>query len=230
MTPEDLLARLLHRDAMMLVIDKPAGLPVHAGPKGGANLEQFLDALRFGLPQRPALAHRLDKDTSGCLVLGRHRQATARLGELFAGGKIQKTYWAVVAGGPPEDSGMIDAPLARRSHDRRSWWMKVDEAGQPSQTEWRVIGRGAGVSVLELRPHTGRTHQLRVHMAHLGCPIVGDGVYGGDRARGIDRRLHLHARAIDIPYHSKKPAIKVVAPVPEHMKSLMTLASTLEMS
>lgn len=225
MTPEDLEARLLHRDGLMLIIDKPAGLPVHAGPKGGANLEQFLDGLRFGLPKAPALAHRLDKDTSGCLVLGRHRQSTARLGELFAQGLVKKIYWAVVVGGPQEDHGVIDQPLARRSHERRSWWMKVDEAGLPSRTEWAVLGRGAGVSVLELKPQTGRTHQLRVHMAHLGCPIVGDGVYGGDRARGVDRHMHLHARSVEIPYHPKKSPISVVAAVPAHMQALIALAS-----
>ncbi len=225
MSPEDLAARLLYRDALMLIIDKPAGLPVHAGPKGGAHLEQFLDGLRFGLPAAPALAHRLDKDTSGCLVLGRHRQATARLGALFAGGEVRKTYWAVVVGGPPQDTGVIDVPLSRRSHDRRSWWMKVDAAGQPSQTAWTVLGRGGGVSFVELQPQTGRTHQLRVHLAHLGCPIVGDGVYGGDRARGVDRHMHLHARQVVIPYHAKKPVISAVAAVPAHMKALIALAS-----
>ena len=228
MSPEELEGRLLYRDALMLVIDKPAGLPVHAGPKGGANLEQFLDHLRFGLPKRPALAHRLDKDTSGCLVLGRHRQATARLGALFANGQVSKTYWAVVVGGPPDSEGVIDAPLARKSHDRRSWWMKVDETGQPSQTEWRLLGQGGGVSMMELRPQTGRTHQLRVHMAHLGCPIVGDGVYGGDRARGVDRRLHLHAREVTVPYDPRKAAINVTAPLPLHMETLVTLASRRE--
>lgn len=225
MTPEELSQRLLYRDALMLVIDKPAGIPVHAGPKGGVHLEQLLDGLRFGLPRAPALAHRLDKDTSGCLVLGRHRQATARLGALFAGGHIEKTYWAVVVGGPEQDEGLIEAPLARRSHDKRSWWMKVDAGGQPALTQWRVMGRGGGLCLLELNPRTGRTHQLRVHLAHLGCPIVGDGVYGGDRARGVDRRLHLHARAIVIPYHAGKPPIKVEAPAPAHMAALMALAS-----
>jgi RluA family pseudouridine synthase len=221
MTADDLLARLLYRDAFMLVIDKPAGLPVHAGPKGGDHLEKHLAALRFGLPHDPALAHRLDKDTSGCLVLGRHRKATARLGELFASGAVRKTYWAIVAGGPPADEGLCAAPLARRSHDRRSWWMKVDESGLPSLTHWRVLGKGAGVSFLELNPETGRTHQLRVHMSHLGCPIVGDGVYGGGPARGIDRRLHLHARAIEVPLYAKKAPINIEAPVPTHMMALI---------
>jgi RluA family pseudouridine synthase len=226
MSPAELEARLLYRDAMMLVIDKPAGIPVHAGPKGGDNLEMFLPALRFGLPATPALAHRLDKDTSGCLALGRHRKATARLGELFASGAVEKTYLAVVVGGPPNEEGVIDAPLARKSHDRRSWWMKVADAGLPSVTHWRVLGSGGGVTALELRPQTGRTHQLRVHMAHLGCPIVGDGVYGGDRARGIDRHLHLHARALAVPLYPKKPIVAVEAPPPPHMAALLALANS----
>ena len=112
-TPEEIQARVLHRDGLMLVIDKPAGIPVHRGPKGGANLEASFDALRFGLPRPPVLAHRLDRDTSGCLVLGRHRKATASLGLLFKHGKISKTYWAVVEGGPAEDEGTVDIPLGR---------------------------------------------------------------------------------------------------------------------
>lgn len=108
LTADEILARVLHRDGLMLIIDKPAGLPVHRGPKGGPNLEDSFDALRFGLPRPPVLAHRLDKDTSGCLVLGRHRKATASLGLLFKHGKIGKTYWTVVEGGPTEDEGTID--------------------------------------------------------------------------------------------------------------------------
>jgi tRNA pseudouridine32 synthase/23S rRNA pseudouridine746 synthase len=213
-TPEDLLARLLYRDGLMLIVDKPAGLPVHRGPKGGANLEDLLDALRFGLPQRPALAHRLDKDTSGCLVLGRHRQALQRLGRLFAAGQVDKTYWAVVEGAPPEERGRIELPLARRSADPRSWWMKVDPEGLPALTDFSVLGRTADLAWLELRPQTGRTHQLRVHLAALHCPILGDTVYG---ARAQPVALHLHARSIAVPLYPKRPAIAATAPPPEHM-------------
>src|SRR5256884_7445649 len=105
LTAHEIQARVLHRDGLMLVIDKPAGLPVHRGPKGGANLESSFDALRFGLPRPPVLAHRLDRDTSGCLGLGRHRNATASLGPVFPHRRISKTYWAVVEGGPVEDEG-----------------------------------------------------------------------------------------------------------------------------
>src|SRR6204780_5941668 len=113
MTAEEMVARLLYRDALMLVIDKPAGLAVHRGPKGGESLEDHFGALRFGLPRNPALAHRLDRDTSGCLVLGRHRKALEKLGKLFKQGKIAKTYWAIVAGSPQGEEGTIDLPLGR---------------------------------------------------------------------------------------------------------------------
>ena len=216
-TDDEILARLLYRDAMMLVLDKPAGLPVHAGPKGGPVLERHFDALRFGLPHPPALAHRLDKDTSGCLVLGRHRKATALLGDLFASGRVTKTYWAVVEGGPVADEGRIDLALARKSADRRSWWMKADPAGQPAQSDFRVLHRADGRSWLELRPLTGRTHQLRVHCAASGFPILGDAVYG-TAGRGPDAPpLHLHARAVSVPLNPKKPAVTVEAPPPPHL-------------
>src|SRR6266487_59623 len=118
MTREEIVDRLIYRDGLMLVIDKPAGLAVHKGPKGGESLEDYFGALRFGLPRPPALAHRLDRDTSGCLVLGRHRKATASLGLLFKHGRISKTYWAVVEGGPVEDEGTIDLPLGRLNVER----------------------------------------------------------------------------------------------------------------
>ena len=141
LSAEQIQARVLHRDGLMLVIDKPAGIPVHRGPKGGANLEASFEALRFGLPRPPVLAHRLDRDTSGCLVLGRHRKATASLGLLFKHGKISKTYWAVVEGGPTDDEGTIDIPLGRLNHER-GWWQKPDPNGLPSVTKWKVLGRG----------------------------------------------------------------------------------------
>ena len=165
----------------MLVIDKPAGLAVHRGPKGGVSLEDDFEALRFGLPRNPALAHRLDRETAGCLVLGRHHKALERLGLLFKQGKVEKTYWAVVAGAPAAESGAIDLPLGRLD-ERRGWWMKVDPKGQPALTLWRVRGRGlwrdTAIAWLELEPKTGRTHQLRVHCAAEGWPILGDPIYG----------------------------------------------------
>ena len=214
----DIGARLLYRDALVLVIDKPAGLPVHPGPKGGETLTDHLDALRFGLPRRPEAAHRLDRDTSGCLALGRHAQALARLNRLFAQGQARKTYWALVEGGPAEEAGRIDLPLARRSSDPRSWWMKADPAGDPSLTEWRVLGRSETQAWLALTPVTGRTHQLRVHCAASGFPIVGDPIYGTAPRHG-GPGLQLHARGLALPLYPKKPPVVAEAPAPEHMRS-----------
>jgi tRNA pseudouridine32 synthase/23S rRNA pseudouridine746 synthase len=210
-TPFDILARVLYRDALMLVIDKPAGIPVHAGPKGGPNMEQFFDALRFGLPRLPALAHRLDRDTSGCLVLGRHRKALAKLGRLFAAGRIEKTYWAIVDGGPREDAGRIDQPLRKKSLDKRSWHMETHPDGQPASTEWRVLARGNGQAFLALHPLTGRTHQIRVHAAAAGFPLIGDPVYGRASA---ESRVLLHARAVRVPLYASRPPVAVQAPPP----------------
>src|SRR5689334_1343966 len=202
MTPEEMLGRLLYRDGLMLVVDKPAGLPVHRGPKGGNALEDYFDALRFGLPRRPALAHRLDRDTTGCLVLGRHRKALALLGKLFKHGKVGKCYWAVVANGPTLDAGRIDIPLAKRD-DSRGWWMKAAEHGLPSTSTWKVMGRGPGVTWVALEPLTGRTHQLRVHCAEMGWPIIGDSIYGSS-SRDHAHQLQLHARTVTVPIFKNK--------------------------
>jgi tRNA pseudouridine32 synthase / 23S rRNA pseudouridine746 synthase len=258
MTPEEMVSRLLYRDALMLVIDKPAGFAVHRGPKGGESLEDHFDALRFGLPRRPALAHRLDRETSGCLVLGRHRKALAQLGRLFKSGAVEKTYWAVVEGAPEPDEGVIELPLGRLDA-ARGWWMKHDPQGQPAVTKWRVLGRfsptspcrgevdlpqtgrvgvtgidplphpdgfavdpspageGKTISWLALEPATGRTHQLRVHCAAMGWPIVGDTIYGTAPRTG-GPGLHLHAREVVVPLYKNRAPIRIVAPVPPHMR------------
>ncbi len=216
MTEEELTARLLYRDGLMLVIDKPAGIAVHRGPKGGENLEDYFHALRFGLPRNPALAHRLDRDTSGCLVLGRHHKALEKLGLLFKQGKTAKTYWAIVEGNPAQDEGLIDLPL-KRLDPGRGWWMKPDPAGLPSQTSWLVLGRSGARAFLQLAPLTGRTHQLRVHCAAQGWPILGDAIYGHGGTMG----LQLHARAIAIPLYKNKDTVKVEAPPPLHMREAL---------
>ena len=221
LSPEETQARLLYRDGLILVLDKPAGLPVHAGPGGGPNLEQCFDALRFGLPAPPALAHRLDRDTSGCLVLGRHRKALAKLGRLFQAGKVDKIYWAVVVGRPPQDEGRVEAPLLKTTRKDGGWRMVVDPKGQQAATGYRVLGSGGGLSWLELKPETGRTHQVRVHCAELGCPILGEPMYGqlsADQRRGP---LHLHARGIVLPLSQNKPPIAVTAEPPEHMRAAL---------
>ena len=270
MTPEQMVSRLLYRDGLMLVIDKPAGLAVHRGPNGGESFEDHFDALRFGLPRAPALAHRLDRDTSGCLVLGRHRKALAQLGKLFKNGAIDKTYWAVVEGAPDADEGEIALPLGRLDVTR-GWWMKHDPQGQPAVTRWKVMGRhsppppgprlrapecklvgeGLGVGVgrsdacvdasrhlttphptlphkgggklswLALEPLTGRTHQLRVHCAEMGWPILGDTIYG-TAPRSGGPGLQLHAREIVVPLYKNRAPIRVGAPVPPHMRARLS--------
>ena len=207
-----LVDRVLYRDGLILIIDKPAGIAVHPGPGGGPNLESGFNALRFGLPHPPALAHRLDRDTSGCLVLGRHPKALRRLGALFAEGKVEKVYWAVVDGRPPQDEGQIETGLRKLARGS-GWRMVVDPAGQRAVTDYRLLGVAGGRSWLELRPRTGRTHQIRVHCAALGCPVIGDPVYG----KGVQGPLLLHARAIALPLYPLKPAITVTAPAPPHM-------------
>jgi tRNA pseudouridine32 synthase/23S rRNA pseudouridine746 synthase len=220
MTPEEIIARVLHRDALMLVIDKPYGAPVHKGPRnvhGDAPIDVMFPHLAFGLPKPPELAHRLDRDTSGCLVLGRHRQALARLAELFKAGAIAKTYWAIVDGGPTDDEGLIDVALGRKD-PTRGWWMKVDAGGQEARTRWRVLGRSRDRALcwLALEPLTGRTHQLRVHCMHMGWPIHGDPIYGaGPRFGGPG--LQLHARSVTVPINPKRPPVHVEAPPPPHM-------------
>jgi tRNA pseudouridine32 synthase/23S rRNA pseudouridine746 synthase len=211
--PPDLAARLLHRDAAVLILDKPAGLPVHRGPRGGPSLEAWLPHLRLGARRDPQPAHRLDADTAGCLALGRTRPALAALGALFAAGAVDKTYWAVVRGAPPTPEGEIAAPLAKRSTAREGWRMVADPAGRPARTAWRLLGTGPGIAWLELRPRTGRTHQLRAHCAHLGCPILGDARYGGGAGP-----LHLLARAIRLPLD---PPVAAEAPVPPQMRAAL---------
>ena len=213
---------ILYRSDSVLVIDKPAGLAVHAGPRGGPSLEDHLEALRFGKRHLPQPAHRLDADTAGCLVLGRTKPALAALGNLFATqGAVAKTYWAVVRGAPPQPEGEIDAPLLKTSTRAEGWRMVVDATGQPAVTRWRVLGAVPGLTWLELTPRTGRTHQLRAHCAHLGCPILGDARYGG----GSDAPLHLLARAIALPLD---PPVTATAPVPAHMRAALAACGCAE--
>ena len=202
---------ILARTRDLLVLDKPAGLPCHPGPRGGPSVEDMFPALsrrRDG----PWLAHRLDSDTSGCLVVGLRRAALHAVQAAFAQGAVRKTYWAVVAGSPAADSGTVDLPLVKRTGPA-GWRMEVDGAGQTAVTDWVVRGRGPGTSWLELHPRTGRTHQVRVHCASLGCPVLGDPIYGAPGPR-----LHLLARAIAVPVD---PPVAASAPVPEHMQGAL---------
>lgn len=177
LTEAEMLARVLYRDAMMLVIDKPAGIAVHATGHDKLAIDQSFHHLQYGLPKRPELAHRLDRGTSGCLVLGRHRQALIKLGKLFENKKIEKTYLAIVVGTPAEPEGIIDRPILKSGHGSL-WTLSLDPAGQEAITHYKVLKTNGTLSLLEMSPKTGRTHQLRLHASYaLGCPIVGDPFY-----------------------------------------------------
>ncbi len=202
---------ILFRDDRYVVLDKPPGLPVHPGPRDGPSAEDWFPLLS----QRksgPWLAHRLDADTSGCLLVALRRSALLAAQAEFAAGRVRKTYWAVVRGSPSAEHGTIDVPLARRS-TRDGWHMAKDPAGKSAVTEWRVLGRADDLAWLELLPRTGRTHQVRVHCAVLGCPVLGDAIYGGGAGR-----LHLLARGITLDL---EPPVAAVAPVPEHMRAAL---------
>jgi RluA family pseudouridine synthase len=213
-----LAERVLYRDGLVLVIDKPAGIAVHRGPGGGPDLESEFDVLRFGLPQPPALAHRLDRDTSGVLVLGRHKKALRRLGALFAAGHVEKRYWGIVEGRPPQDTGRIETGLKKLARGS-GWRMVIDPRGQPAVTDYRLRAAAGGRAWLELSPRTGRTHQLRVHCAALGCPVVGDRAYGSTDGGP----LLLHARAVTLPLYPARPPIVVASRPPPHMERALAV-------
>jgi tRNA pseudouridine32 synthase/23S rRNA pseudouridine746 synthase len=197
---------ILFQDNRYIVLNKPAGLAVHPGPGGGPSVEDFFPELSRR-KDGPWLAHRLDADTAGCLVVALRKAALIAAQAEFAAGRVHKTYWAVVDGVPEADSGTIAEPLLRRS-DKSGWRMVVDAAGQSAETAWEVLGRGPGIAWVAFRPTTGRTHQIRVHAARLGWPILGDPIYGtGDP-------LHLLARAIQLDLD---PALIAEAPPPGHM-------------
>lgn len=213
-----LVQAMLHRDDEVLVIDKPAGVAVHAGPKGGRTLDDLLPWLAFGKGRPPGLAHRLDRDTSGCLVLGRTKPALARLGELFAKGAVEKTYLALVQDAPALEDGRIELPLAKRSA-ARGWWMEVSDQGQQAVTDIALLGRGGGLALVRAMPRTGRTHQIRVHLKALGAPLVNDAVYG---AAG-QGRLMLHSRAVVVPYLAGR-TIRATAPLPADFRRALDRA------
>ncbi|WP_375391814.1 RluA family pseudouridine synthase [uncultured Sphingomonas sp.] len=203
--------RILFLDGEALVIDKPAGLPVDPPRDGGLSLANHMDSLRFGFRRWPVAVHRLDRDTSGCLLLARNPKAQARFGQAFERGELAKLYWAVLDGSPAGDEGVIDLPLGKASTRDAGWRIVVDPNGKAARTGWRVLAREAGLTLVAFTPSTGRTHQLRVHAATgLGAPIVGDAVYGRADRLG----LLLHARAITLP-RPGKAAVAAEAPLPE---------------
>lgn len=210
---------VIYKDALMLVINKPAGLPVHKGAgQKIATLEDYLDELRYGLTKRPELAHRLDKDTTGCLILGRNKVALKRLSELFQQHLIGKTYLAVVHGVIEGYSGEINLAIAKKSGDKRSWWGKIDENGQPALTKYEVLQKSATATLVKLTPVTGRTHQLRIHLQAIGHSIVGDQIYG---KKDKQHSLCLHCYEMSVPLYAKKDKIVVKAPLPENFRQAM---------
>lgn len=217
---------VIHRDAQALVINKPPGLATQGGTKTHEHVDGLLDALMFERDDRPRLVHRLDKDTSGALLLARTARSAAHFAKSFSSRTARKVYWAIVVGVPNINDGMIDLPLAKQPGSGGEK-MHVDEKdGMPARTRYRVIERaGNRAAWVELQPHTGRTHQLRVHLAAIGFPIVGDGKYGGKDAflsGSISRKMHLHARRLRIDHPDGSP-LDVRADLPHHFAE--TLAS-----
>jgi 23S rRNA pseudouridine955/2504/2580 synthase len=211
--------RVLYRDEALIVLDKPFGLPVQGGPGIARHLDALLEALRFDAEERPRLVHRLDRDTSGVLLLARTPGIAARLAALFRESRVRKTYWAVVAGRPAPEAGRIDLPLARINGPRGER-TAPDPGGVRAITEYATLDHaGRRFAWLELSPLTGRTHQLRAHCAAIGTPILGDRSYGAEAAAvdSASPHLHLHARALALP-HPLGGALEVAAELPSHMK------------
>ncbi|GBR38909.1 ribosomal RNA large subunit 23S rRNA pseudouridine synthase A [Neoasaia chiangmaiensis NBRC 101099] len=186
---------ILYRSPRFVVVEKPPGLPVHPGPRTTRTLEDALPALSRR-PDGPWLAHRLDADTAGCVLIALRKQALLDAQECFRAHRVGKTYWAVVTGRPASESGTIDIPLARQ--DSPSGWRMIatpSPDAQPARTDWRTLGHANGLTWLELTLHTGRTHQARVHCAALGCPILGDPLYNPEKTTAP---LHLLSRRLQL--------------------------------
>ena len=206
--------RVLFIDGEALVIDKPAGLPVDPPRDGSLSLDNHMEQLRFGFHRWPVAVHRLDRDTSGCLLLARNPKAAARFGRAFEAGEVEKLYLAVLDGVPAGEAGTIDLPLAKVSSREAGWRIVASPPKAPgakaARTDWRVLRVEDGRALVEFRPATGRTHQIRVHAATgLGAAVVGDPVYG----RADPAGMLLHAARLTLP-RAGKAAVEAEAPVP----------------
>lgn len=213
---------VLFEDAEALVIDKPAGLPIDRPRAGGVSLDDHLDSLRFGFQREPAAVHRLDQDTSGCLLLARNAKAHKRYAAAFEARQVEKVYLGVVGGPVEGETGTIALSLSKISSVEKGWRMIPARAGKPAVTHWRVLDRCAGpgggeITLVEFKPETGRTHQIRVHaMAGLGAALLGDPIYGtGEGAK----RTMLHAASLTVPREGKAPIV-AAAPLPEDFRAL----------
>lgn len=208
---------ILFEDAEALVIDKPGGLPIETPRKGGASLADQMDALRLGFHFAPVPVHRLDTDTSGCLLLARNAKALKRFARAFEERRVGKRYLGVLAGVPGAGEGTVELSLSKISSESAGWKMIPAKRGKPSVTHWRVLVVQQGRALVEFRPETGRTHQIRVHAASgIGVPLLGDPVYGSMAGA---RRTMLHAAGLEVP-RSGKPAIVAVAPLPADFGAL----------
>ena len=213
---------ILFEDQDIYVLNKPAGYAVQGGTKTFLHLDGLLMGLGAELKERPLLVHRLDRDTSGVIVVAKRRAVASALGKLFASRHVKKTYWALVKGVPNPPQGRIDVPLikARSEEGDRMRASKPGEEGdeQSAVTSYTVLDKAEGISWVSLKPLTGRQHQLRAHMNHIATPIVGDNKYSGDvgLAAGIENLLHLHARRLQFP-HPREGVVDVTAPLPAHM-------------
>lgn len=209
---------VLFIDGEALVIDKPAGLPVDRPRDGSLSLENHLSSLTFGFARFPVAVHRLDRDTSGCLLLARNSKAHKRFAAAFEAGTVEKRYLAVIEGVPGEKAGLIDLPLAKTSTRESGWRMVGDPAGRPARTHWKMLAAVGGRALIEFAPETGRTHQLRAHaLEGLQAAIVGDPVYGQASEPPSTRSgqgMLLHAWTLTVP-RDGKPAIEAVALLPE---------------
>lgn len=191
-------------DGEAIVIDKPAGLPVTQPRKGGRSLDDYLTHLRFGFQRSPIAVHRLDQDTSGCLLLARHAKAHKRYGAAFEAGTVEKTYLGIVEGDVEGDHGTIDIALGKTSTAEAGWRIVPDADGKRAVTHWKQIAAVGGKTLIEFRPETGRTHQIRVHALHgLGKPLLGDPFYGTTYPSG----LMLHAAGLMMPRGDKPPIV-----------------------
>lgn len=199
------------------VIDKPAGLAVHPGPRTPESLEQMLPLYAPSRPV-PQPVHRLDRDTSGCLLIARRASMLRALSREFASGEVKKLYWALVSNAPSEDRGEVDAPLEKRSSRTGGWRMYVSGEGKPARTQWEVLERRDGVALVAFRPLTGRTHQIRVHATLLakGASVVGDPIYGVADERG----MMLHSRALEFRAPNTNEIVRAEAPCPARFSAL----------
>lgn len=195
-------------DGEAIVIDKPAGLPVTQPRKGGRSLDDYLTQLRFGFQRSPLAVHRLDQDTSGCLLLARHAKAHKRYGAAFEAGTAEKTYLGIVEGDIEDDHGTIDIALGKTSTAEAGWRIVPDASGKRAVTHWRRIATAGGKTLIEFRPETGRTHQIRVHALHgLGKALLGDPFYGTSYPSG----LMLHAAGLTLPRGDKTPIVAIAS-------------------